>query len=78
MHEPRPGWITLEIPPLEKWARPMSWLDPEQRERVQTPEFFQLVQTHVTRKYLALRRVAAAVPSLPGKPVGGSALPGGP
>jgi len=23
VREPRPGWITMEIPPLEKWEKPM-------------------------------------------------------
>ena len=58
VREPRPGFVTMEIPPLEKWEKPMRWLLPEQRERIQTPEFFQLLQTHVTRKYLALAPVA--------------------
>ncbi len=60
VREPRPGWTTLEIPPLEKWEKPMRWLLPEQRERIQSPEFFQLLQTHVTRKYLGLARAATA------------------
>ena len=69
VREPRPGWTTMEIPPLEKWEKPMRWLLPEQRERMQSPEFFQLLQTHVTRKYLALspaaRRPAASNRSQP-------------
>ena len=59
VREPRPGWVTLEIPPLEAWEKALRWLEPEQRERVETPEFFQLLQTHVTRKYLALKPAAS-------------------
>ena len=59
VREPRPGWITMEIPPLEKWEKPMRWLMPEQRERIQSPDFYQLLQTHVTRKYLAARAATA-------------------
>jgi hypothetical protein len=40
---------------LEAWESRLLWLLPEQRERVETPEFFQLVQQHVTRRYLALK-----------------------
>ena len=58
VREPRPGFVTMEIPPLEKWEKPMRWLLPEQRERIQTSDFYQLLQTHVTRKYLALAPVA--------------------
>jgi hypothetical protein len=40
VREPRPGGITLEIPPLEAWEERLRWLLPEQRERVETPESF--------------------------------------
>jgi hypothetical protein len=55
VRELRTGWVTLEVPPLETWETRLLWLLPEQRERVETPEFFQLVQQHVTRRYLAMR-----------------------
>ena len=55
VHEPRPGWVTLQIPPLEAWEDRLRWLLPEQRERVESPEFFGLLQQHVTRRYLALK-----------------------
>ena len=55
VREPRPGWITLELPPLETWENRLLWLLPEQRERVESPEFYQLLQTHMTRRYLALK-----------------------
>ena len=55
VREPRRGWVTLQLPPLEAWESRLLWLLPEQRERVETPEFFQLVQQHVTRRYLALK-----------------------
>ena len=80
VREPRPGFITMEIPPLEKWEKPMRWLVPEQRERMQSPDFYQLLQTHVTRKYLALRPAATAtaggqqsLPAAGEKPMGPSA-----
>ena len=55
VREPRPGWVTLEVPPLEAWESRLRWLLPEQRERIESPEFYQLLQTHVARKYLALK-----------------------
>ena len=55
VREPQPGWVTLQVPLLEAWESRLLWLLPEQRERVETPEFFQLVQQHVTRRYLALK-----------------------
>jgi hypothetical protein len=37
----------------------MRWLAPQQRERIVTAEFYQLLQEHVTRRFLAQRRGAA-------------------
>ncbi len=56
--EPRPRWVTLEIPPLEAWQKPLSWLRPEQRERIASTDFYQLLQREITRRYLALKRPA--------------------
>ena len=52
VREPRPGWVTLEVPPLEAWEEPLRWLTREERERVESPEFYQTLQEHLTRKYL--------------------------
>ncbi|MCL4855050.1 MAG: tyrosine-type recombinase/integrase, partial [Bryobacteraceae bacterium] len=48
VREPRPGWVTLEIPPLETWQKPLSWLRPEQRERIASADFYQLLQREIT------------------------------
>lgn len=50
--EARPGWITLEIPALEKWEEPMRWLTREQRERIQEPSFFELLQVEIPKRFL--------------------------
>ncbi len=55
VREPRPGWVTLEIPPLETWEARLRWLLPEQRERVESPQFYQLLQEHISRRYLAMK-----------------------
>jgi site-specific recombinase XerD len=52
--EIRPGWITLEIPPLEDWDEPMRWLNREQRERIETPEFFELLQREIPSRFQQL------------------------
>ena len=26
VREPRPGWVTLEVPPLESWEKAPRWL----------------------------------------------------
>jgi integrase/recombinase XerD len=54
VRQPRPGWVTLEVPPLESWEKGLRWLTPPQRERIESPEFFRLLQEETTRRYLAL------------------------
>jgi hypothetical protein len=58
--EARPGWIGLELPPLENWERALAWLPEAQRERIESAEFYQLLQEHVARKFLAAKLVAQA------------------
>jgi integrase/recombinase XerD len=55
VREPQPGWVTLEVPPLEAWQEPLRWLPREERERVESPEFYRILQEHLTRKYLSAR-----------------------
>lgn len=50
--EVRPGWVTLEIPPLEQWEEPLLWLTATLRERVCEPEFFELLQREIPRRLL--------------------------
>lgn len=62
IREPRPGWITLEVPPIEAWEEQLRWLTPEQRDRLESPDFYRLLQEHTARRYLAARASAAAPP----------------
>jgi site-specific recombinase XerD len=50
--EVRPGWVTLQIPPLEKWESSLSWLTPAQRERIESPEFFAILQREIPDRLL--------------------------
>jgi len=54
VREMRPGWIALEIPPLEHWADPCRWLTPPQRRRLESPEFFAMLRAELGRRYQAL------------------------
>lgn len=38
--EPRPGFLTLSLPPLEDWADRLSWLAPDIRLRVEEGGFY--------------------------------------
>lgn len=58
--EVRPGWVTLEIPPLEQWEEPLRWLAPMQRERIESPEFFQMLQREIPIRLRQLRPPALA------------------
>jgi integrase/recombinase XerD len=52
VREARPGWLTLDVPPLERWEEPMRWLTPEQKSRIESPEFYELLQREVARRFL--------------------------
>lgn len=54
MTEPRPGWLNLQIPPLEAWCYPMLWLTPLQKERIESPEFYDLLQHQIQTRYRKL------------------------
>ena len=53
VRQPRPGWVTLDIPPLERWESELQRLPREQRERVESPEFNDLLQRTIATRYLA-------------------------
>jgi len=52
--EVRRGWVNLEIPPLEQWEEPLRWLSRQQRERIEEPAFFELLQREIPRRLLQL------------------------
>jgi hypothetical protein len=56
VRELRPGWITLDVPPLERWADACRWLTPPQRRRIESAEFFEMLEEEVGRRYQALRQ----------------------
>ena len=51
VREARPGWLTLDVPPLERWEEPMRWLTPQQKTRIESAEFYELVQREVARRF---------------------------
>jgi hypothetical protein len=56
VREPRSGWVTLEVPPLEAWEKPLCGVTAAQRQRIESSEFYALIQEHVTRRYLAWKK----------------------
>lgn len=58
--EVRPGWVTMEIPPLEQWEDSLRWLTPTERERIESPEFFQMLQREIPNRLQKLPPPAAA------------------
>ena len=53
IRETRPGWMTLEVPPLEAWEQPLRWVTPVERERIESPQFYRSLEHHLTAKFLA-------------------------
>jgi len=52
--ESRLGWLTLELPPQERWQESLSQLPPAQRERIESPESYETLQRHIGRRFLTL------------------------
>ena len=52
--EVRPGYVTLQIPPLENWEEPLRWLSRSQRERFQEPELYEMLQREISSRLLKL------------------------
>jgi site-specific recombinase XerD len=52
--EARPGFVTLQIPPLEQWDDPLKWISRSQRERFQEPGFYRLLQREITTRFCRL------------------------
>lgn len=53
VREPRAGWVAMELPPLEHWMPELRQLPREQRERIESPEFYRNLHDQVTRRFLA-------------------------
>ena len=52
--EVRPGFVTLEIPPLEHWSKPLSLLSSSQRQRFGEPDFYEMVQREIAKRLQSL------------------------
>jgi integrase/recombinase XerD len=50
--EARPGWVSLQLPPQERWQESLSRLTAAHRERIESAEFYQKLQFHITRRFL--------------------------
>ena len=51
----RPGFVTISIPPEERWHKQLQQLTFPQRQRLSQPEFFHLLQSEVAGRYLRLQ-----------------------
>ena len=54
--EQRRGWVTLDVPPLEAWDEPLRWATRQQRERIESPEFYQWLQATIGQRFRLLQR----------------------
>jgi hypothetical protein len=65
VREPRPGFLALELPPLEDWAPALAFCDDEVRARFDDAGFYELLREALAERYL---RAAAAGGSTCGPP----------
>jgi integrase/recombinase XerD len=60
VREPRPGFIALELPPLEEWQPALSFCDDDVRTRVEEASFYEALRDELARRWLSLPRALAA------------------
>ena len=48
--EPREGWFALQVPTREMWEPHLAALPNRVRERLESPEFYQTLQTTVQQR----------------------------
>ena len=47
----RLGWLNAQVPRMETWSDPMRRLTDDQRERLETPESYELLQREISRRF---------------------------
>jgi len=56
LREVRSNWIALDLPPTETWEPKLRQVTPEQRQWLQSSEFYQRLQHHLTKLFLWQRQ----------------------
>jgi hypothetical protein len=51
IRESRPGWIALDLPPIEAWRDSLLLLPREQQDRITSPEFYQFLQRYLLDRF---------------------------
>jgi len=51
LKEVRPGWVSLELPPLEHWEGSLAQLTAGQRERIERPEFYEAIRVTLAERF---------------------------
>jgi hypothetical protein len=52
--EGRPGWLEFSLPPEEAWQDGLRQLTAQQRERIESPEFYELLQREIGKRFFTL------------------------
>lgn len=65
LREARPGWIALDLPPLDDWADALRRVTPEQRERLLSPRFYEYLRMALGRRFVERRLAEGEVQVLP-------------
>ncbi len=54
--ESRPGWLSLQLPPLEAWHEPLTRLPELMRQRIESPEFYHNLHRVVGSRFQTAKR----------------------
>ncbi len=53
VREPRPGFLALELPPLEDWQPALSFCDDEVQARFEDATFYERLRDELARRWAA-------------------------
>ena len=53
VQEARPGWLSMDLPPQEAWQEPLRCLTATQRERIESPDFYELLRQQIGQRFLS-------------------------
>ncbi len=61
VRESRPGWVAVDLPTAGAWEQRLEWLSKAQRDRMDSPSFYEYLRNILGRKFLALSEPGAPV-----------------
>ena len=60
---PRSGFVTISLPPIERWSEAIASLPIAMKRRIAEPKFYEILQRLITKKMMSIQQESAADPA---------------